>query len=210
MKRIVDVSHWEISCNYSLLKTYAEGIIAKASQGTFKDISFDGFITGAVQAEFPHGSYHYYDNYYPPKKQAEYYVKTIENRIGVLNTWLDLEDGRMGDYGTWDDWYQFLDRFQTLLPNVKIGIYTRASYFDAKVPASKREYFGQFPLWVAHYGVAVPTLPKAWDNWKIWQFTDHAEAIGFGSKEVDLNYYKDEKRTMTAIIGGAKAEYEEQ
>lgn len=42
------------------------------------------------------------------------------------------------------------------------------------------------PLWIAHYGVASPTIPAPWTSWTFWQYTDKGSCPGV-SVAVDLN-----------------------
>ena len=66
-----------------------------------------------------------------------------------------------------------------------------------------------YPLWVAQYpGVMFnwtrPSLPNAWDNWTIWQFS--ADKNGRGSEfgveagSVDLNYYQGSYENLLAWL----------
>jgi lysozyme len=52
------------------------------------------------------------------------------------------------------------------------------------VGAALREY----PLWVAHYGVAEPNLPAGWPEWAFWQHTDEGRVAGIDAN-VDLNWF---------------------
>jgi lysozyme len=49
--------------------------------------------------------------------------------------------------------------------------------------------FGDYPLWVAEYGVNSPTVPKGWDNWIIWQHGQSGSVAGVEGS-VDLNVFK--------------------
>jgi GH25 family lysozyme M1 (1,4-beta-N-acetylmuramidase) len=167
----------------------AEGVILRAGQGSWQDKKFDLFRADAEKV-IPFGSYWYYDNYNSPEKQAELYASILGNNAGVMGAWLDLEDQRVGPYGTWEHWYRFIARFQSL-QSVTLGIYTRASYINGKIPDSKLAYFGKFPLWIAHYGTMKPDIPKGWTTYLFHQYTDSGDgtAYGVGSKEIDLNRF---------------------
>ena len=48
--------------------------------------------------------------------------------------------------------------------------------------------FGGYPLWVAEYGVAEPTLPSGWTFWDFWQHSENGQVPGIQG-DVDLNVF---------------------
>lgn len=42
------------------------------------------------------------------------------------------------------------------------------------------------PLWIAHFDVPTPTIPKPWSHYTVWQFTSHGSTAGVQGN-VDLN-----------------------
>jgi lysozyme len=47
--------------------------------------------------------------------------------------------------------------------------------------------FGAYPLWVAHYGVADPSIPAGWERWTFWQHSDAGRVAGIGG--MDVNWF---------------------
>lgn len=97
----------------------------------------------------------------------------------------------------------------------KVGIYTRAEYFNSRAPA--QHVFREYPLWIAHYKTNAPTLPRGWSDWVLWQFTAEGDGVahGVGSKEIDCNYYKGEvvgnsptRPQLVASFDGVEVVYE--
>jgi hypothetical protein len=57
-------------------------------------------------------------------------------------------------------------------------IYTGSYFWEGNVGDTS---FGSYPIWIAAYGPACPSLPKGWSNWLMWQYSD-----GGGSLDHDV------------------------
>lgn len=57
--------------------------------------------------------------------------------------------------------------------------------YPAFLPDWGRE-LARYPLWIAHYGAASPTVPAPWKGWKVWQHSSTARVPGV-SGNVDHN-----------------------
>lgn len=223
MKSINDISFWQDTCDFSIMRTQSAGVILRAGQGFWEDKRFQEFRVGSESAGFPFGNYFYFDNDVEPKRQAEKWSQIIGYNHGVLGCWLDLEDAGSGKFGTYKAWWDCVAYFKQFQPSAVLGIYTRASYFDSpKYQVPINHAFRNLPLWIAHYRAVKPTLPKGWDDWLIWQWTDQGDGVahGVGSKEIDTNWYKGElgnpptapsvKPTLDADFGGVRARYNQE
>ncbi len=49
-------------------------------------------------------------------------------------------------------------------------------------------HFADYPLWVANYGAACPTMPSGWTEWKFWQDSDRGSVPGVNGN-VDTNLF---------------------
>ncbi|NOH04340.1 MAG: SH3 domain-containing protein [Chloroflexi bacterium] len=188
---INDISHHQETCDFKKLKTMSYGVILKAGQGSKVDEKFKEFRDDAIQEEVIFGTYWFYDESYKPKDQARLWVETIEDDPGVLGAWLDLERWEPGPYNTWEHWKECMEEFEALLPNVKLGVYTRRNYFNDKV-GNNFAYFATHPLWVAFYSTdPQPPLPTGWNEWTIWQYskTGDGKAHGVKSEAIDMDLY---------------------
>ena len=65
-------------------------------------------------------------------------------------------------------------------------IYTSASQWQRLVGAGHDDLFRLCPLWVAHYDVQTPTLPRVWTAYWLWQYTNSGSVDGIAGP-VDLN-----------------------
>jgi GH25 family lysozyme M1 (1,4-beta-N-acetylmuramidase) len=63
-------------------------------------------------------------------------------------------------------------------------IYTTTSWWDSCTGDSTA--FKADPLWIASYGVSVPSIPSAWSNLTLWQYSGGGTVAGIGGA-VDLD-----------------------
>ncbi len=213
MKLVNDISFWQSKADFEVMRRKSHGVILRAGQGFWHDTKFTEFRAGAKAAGLPFGNYWYYDNRYEPKRQAEKWASVIGTDLGELGCWIDLEDSNAGAYGTYKHWYDFDAYFRQIVPNAKVGIYTRAEYFNSRAPL--QHVFRDYPLWIAQYKTNKPTLPKGWGDWLMWQFSAEGDgyAHGVGSREIDMNYYKGElgdftRNQIVATFGNQNVLYE--
>ena len=91
--------------------------------------------------------------------------------------------------------YVFIDELQQLsgLPNHKIFVYTNYYYFMEARQNAKRDWFAQFPLWIASYTNDYKTvrIPPIWEKCQIWQYGTPVEGYeaGVHSREIDGNWF---------------------
>jgi len=75
--------------------------------------------------------------------------------------------------------------------NISVIIYSYKSFIDTNTSSS----FNTNPLWIAAYinnpEKSLPSIPKGWNEWKIWQFTSIGKIDGYNG-EIDLNIMKKE------------------
>jgi GH25 family lysozyme M1 (1,4-beta-N-acetylmuramidase) len=65
-------------------------------------------------------------------------------------------------------------------------IYTGAWFWNEKIIPSPE--WGQYDLWVAHYGATAPKMPIGWTDWKFWQYSDRGSVPGVRG-HCDLNWF---------------------
>lgn len=61
-------------------------------------------------------------------------------------------------------------------------------YFVLGLPLSAS--LGSRPLWIAHYDVRQPLVPKPWDDWTIWQHDGTNGLRAPGGLDLDFNVYR--------------------
>jgi GH25 family lysozyme M1 (1,4-beta-N-acetylmuramidase) len=213
---LFDVSHWQGKIDFNKMKSYgASAVIMKASQGNWED---DRFAENwkASKGVLPRASYHYYDNRYPPKEQAHAWFEAIQHDLEGM-CWLDLEDSQTGLYAGWRAWYDFIAELLAIYPGARIGIYSNFYYIVERLSyatTSQRNYFGQFPLWLASYQIdpfkpryASILIPQPWLEYLILQSGTPAIGLDAGveSKEIDYNQFNGDPIKFLKFFGAAPA-----
>src|SRR3990172_8340514 len=180
------------------MRRAAEFVIVRAGQNLWPDPDFKYNWREAKQAGLRRGCYWFYDSRANPKRQAELWYQLLEGDLGELPLFADFEEAFKGPYSGWSKWYDFLEGLKQLVGEKEIAIYTSYYYWrdhapNAATQAKSLEYFRQYPLWVAHYRVDRPLIPKPWgvNDWLFWQFTEGGPGSLYGveSNGVDLNYF---------------------
>jgi len=193
--KLPDVSFWQDDpttpepISFQKMAGITRGVIIRAGQGSYQDRVFQTSWKNARSAGLVRGSYWFYDSRVNPKRQAEKYVEILSQDPGEMEMWCDYEDRYGGPYGGWRNWFDFMERIKTLMPEKKLGVYT--GYYYWQEFAAGVNYFSQYPLWIAWYNPTPPLVPPTWQDWTFWQFTDNGDGTLFGveSLNIDLNYF---------------------
>ncbi|REE68671.1 lysozyme [Paenibacillus taihuensis] len=184
--KVIDVSHHQGVIDWA--KVRADGVLGvfiKASEGTsFVDDRFTANVSGAVAAGIKVGFYHYtHPESNSAKAEAAHFASVISGVKSDFPHVLDVE----GDAGQvpvdrltqWCvDWLHEVER----LTKHSTMLYTGA-YFARD---NLTQPLGQWPLWIAHYGATEPLHNDTWDEWAVFQYSDHAKVDGIGG-DVDMN-----------------------
>jgi GH25 family lysozyme M1 (1,4-beta-N-acetylmuramidase) len=215
---LFDVSTWQdapttpVHIDFQKMRDYgAAAVIIRAGQGNWVDPDFPISWQNA-KGILPRASYWYYDNRYPPQEQARKYWQIIKYDLEGM-CWLDLEDRQAGLYAGWRNWYDFCEELKALYPAVRIGIYTGFYYFWDYVTFAtlqQREYFRQYPLWLAWYGkdpfepnYNTILTPLPWLEYDILQTGTPAigHDAGVESVEIDLDYFNGDAAKFERFFG---------
>ncbi len=196
--------------NFAKMRQAAEFVIIRAGQNLWPDPDFKYNWTEAKKANLPRGSYWFYDSRADPKRQAELWIETLDGDLGELPLFADFEEAYNGPYKGWRRWYDFLERLKELVNDNEVAIYTAFYYWRDNAPSATTdpqnlEYFHQYPLWIANYGVTTPSIPKPWgaNEWLFWQFTEVGDGKLYGveSKGIDLNYFNGDVEALRDRFG---------
>jgi GH25 family lysozyme M1 (1,4-beta-N-acetylmuramidase) len=224
-----DISTWQdsptIPGNVDFQKMKAGGasfVIVKAGQGNWADPDFATSWKNA-KGVLPRASYFYFDNRYPPDTQARKYFDIIRQDLEGM-CWLDLEDRNTGVYAGFRNWYDFLEELKRVYPGVRAGIYTNFFYwveYMTYATRAERDYFLQYPLWLASYPVdpfnppySTMMVPLPWLECLILQTGTPAIGLDAGveSKEIDFNQFNGDANKFSKyfkVIDGASVPEEE-
>jgi uncharacterized protein YgiM (DUF1202 family)/GH25 family lysozyme M1 (1,4-beta-N-acetylmuramidase) len=196
--------------DFAKMKESADFVIIRAGQNLWPDRDFTRNWAEAKAAGLPRGTYWFYDSRADPKRQAELWVESMGGDLGELPLFADFEETYGGTYQGWRKWYDFLERLKELVGQKEIAIYTAFYYWRDNAPSATTdpqslEYFHQYPLWIANYGVSEPTIPKPWgaNEWLFWQFTETGDGDLYGveSNGIDLDYFNGDAEAFRQRFG---------
>jgi GH25 family lysozyme M1 (1,4-beta-N-acetylmuramidase) len=71
-------------------------------------------------------------------------------------------------------------------------IYSYGSFLESNLGAG----FGAYPLWIAAYGPACPSVPTGWSHWLFWQYSD-------GGGHLDHDVFAGSAADLAALAGAA-------
>lgn len=184
--------------DFAKMRAISNFVILRAGQNLWVDSRFKTYWSDSKKVDLPRGSYWFYDSRADPKKQAELWVQTLGSDLGELPLFADFEERYGGAFKGWQNWYVFLERLKTLVVGKEICIYTAPSYWRENAPnataqKANLEYFHKYPLWIAHYRVEKPLIPKPWgeNEWLFWQYTEKGDGKLYGveSLQIDLSHF---------------------
>jgi lysozyme len=191
----IDVSNNQGRIDWQRVKTDGIGFaLIKATEGVgFVDPDLSANAAGAKSVGIPYGFYHFAR----PDTQSG---STLESAIGDAQAEADallaVAFPKSGDL------LPVLDLERAGLPPARLLAWTRAwlERVTERIGVKPILYtfpgfwpklgqpseFGGYPLWIAHWGVSEPQLPKGWKRHTIWQYTNEGHVDGIGGR-VDLN-----------------------
>jgi len=213
----IDVSHWQGQINWkSVAQAGKRFAIMKATESTnFVDDTFEPNWKGAKDNGILRGAYHFFRPRVDARKQAEFFLETVEFSEGDLPPSLDLEDsGNMNA--------------ASIIPRVKIWmdtvreatgvdpiLYSGVSFLNTFLTVSlgnPPQWAQKHTLWIANYlspEARQPNLPSGWKKWDIWQHSASGRVNGINGN-VDLDWFNGPMSELLKLAGkSADTETEE-
>lgn len=188
MKPIVDISYWQQGIDYDKFAASISGAILRGAYGVWKDTWFETHYSELSKRGVPIGSYHYVIGNYSGKQQAQIFYDIVKDKELKLGLWNDVEDRRDGTALSSSVVIDYHTNIESLYGK-KVGIYTGV-YCWYEIMLDKSKLFGDRDLWIAHYGVIEPSLPRSggWTKWLLWQYTSSGRFDGYYGN-VDSNNF---------------------
>lgn len=186
----IDVSSHNDEIDWEAIQNSVKGVYIRATMGAGGVDT--QLIQNAQSVTIPHGFYHLFRGEYSGIAQAEHFLKTIAPYRYQLPLAIDVEEIEPPHPLTP---VQMAERIYDLCLKlefaigVKSVIYTRASFWNSYVASQHDDYFSRCRWWVAHYGVEVPTLPRACPTQWLHQYSSQGQINGIIGR-VDLNHVK--------------------
>lgn len=205
---LLDISFYQRVANFLVMKENGvKGVIIRAGQNLWVDTCARTFMRDATAANMPFGSYFLFDSRVSPEEQAKTWKEALIGFTPKLWCWADYEENYGGQYGGWNNFYNFLEKCKIEMPGIRLGVYTGYFYWLEHSPTNSASlnYFLQYPLWEAWYSSnpAYVRVPQPWTNLLIWQRTDKGDGTkyGVGSLNVDMNRFNGTLSEFYAYFG---------
>jgi len=196
----IDVSAYQGNIDWKLVASHqVQFAFIKATEGvTLRDPRFQRNWHNAHEAGIVRGAYHYFQPNYSSAKQANLFARTVPLLPGDLPPVLDVEAPEFHDVALMRrnvaTWLRLMERHYGVRPI----LYSNYSFYQRHLAG----HFDKYPLWLAHYEVASPRLPK--EKWIIWQHSDESYVPGIRGT-VDFNVFQGNFQNLLSLRIPAKA-----
>lgn len=195
----IDVSRWQRRIDWDRVAEGGHQFAAiRATIGNYyTDPRFYVNWDGAKEAGLFVSAYHVVAPERPADSQMDRFFEVLDGRQSDMPLVLDVELSR--DVSS-EDITQCVASCTEMVEDEtarKPMIYTARWFWDRHV--EERPEWGDYDLWVAHYGVQEPTLPRGWKTWRLWQYSDHGQVTGIGAA-TDLNRFNGDEDGLLAYV----------
>lgn len=186
----IDVSHYQGVIDWEGVRAAGKRFAyCKASEGaTLADPSFERNMAGARAADLRAGAYHFLAAGSSGEAQARHFLQASKPCWSDLPPMLDVEIAGKAESPSalWARVRAWCALVWAAPGARQPIIYTMPSLARAYHAAQVAPELAAHPLWVAHWGVSAPLVPKPWQDWLIWQKTNKGRVAGIRGT-VDLN-----------------------
>lgn len=195
-----DLSHYQGNVNWNTLKAKGvQFVMIKATDGLSRvDPMFHENWVNAHKYGMLRGAYHFFRSNSDPYGQVNLFLKTVEDQLGEkpdLPHALDFEvitpgmDKNMQiDYAL--QWLVVTQKMSGIWPLLYTGKYFMEHLNDPP-------QFANFRLWLAEYTDGDVHLPKQWDKYTLWQYSDRGD-INMDTDRFD-GTYEELKALITTV-----------
>jgi lysozyme len=160
------------------------------------DRNFDQNIREARRRRIPVGAYHWLHPRLHVGQQADLFINTVKNFIGLLPPVVCLETHRANMNEMEKNVLTFLDYIEKAL-SIKPIIYTSDSYWKTYLPKAK--WGCNYLLWFDKPGSLWPAQLWPWAGWSFWQYSYQAKLPGI-SNTLGLNYFNGSKSELMQLV----------
>lgn len=206
-----DCSHWSGPVNMQTAKANgASFVFIKMKDGTVSTKWFPENYAAAKGLLY-RGPYVWL---YPSDKvsvtlQAQAWWNGIKDNLSELPLVIDFEWTYWGGSPanpSINDLTAAVQIFNQLSGNRKPIVYTAPGYIMETGPIPSSLVSQTAGLWVAHYGVITPTIPKNYTSWLFHQSTDQLDGTVVGydpaySTAADLDYFNGTAEELAILVG---------
>ncbi len=181
----IDVSHYQGTVSWpEVAQAGMQFAFAKATEGlTWTDPQFGVNWPAMKAAGVLRGAYHFFEPGDDAAAQAEFFLQTVQLAAGDLPPALDVETPASSCVALWDGVEAWLEAVAAAI-GAQPFLYVDPSFATQnQIPAGLAAY----PLWIADYDAAQPTMPPGWNSWLIWQKSQSGIVSGVtGAVDLDV------------------------
>jgi len=197
----IDVSRWQGEINWEMVAAagYRFAVIRATIGNYYTDYQFYVNWDQAREAGLLVSAYHVVAPERPADSQMERFFDALGGRSSDLPLVLDVELSREISPEDITACIQACAESVEEEDGRKPIIYTARWFWDRNVVDGPN--WADYDLWVANYGVDTPSLPGNWDDWTLWQYSDHGEVPGIQAA-TDLNWFNGSYDELLDYVDG--------
>ncbi len=190
----IDVSSWQGQIDWARARAAgAEAAYIRCGYGVAEDRRFRENWAAAKAVGIRRGAYLYYHQAVAAGEQLLNLLRVVNTDWGDLPPAVDVEqEGPVWTPRQNKDLQWVLWALERCCGRVPL-IYTRASYWDTQLNVAEgmpdNSWASHYGLWVTHWNVAAPRLPRDWSSYAVWQYSADGNGAGsaYGAQSVDLD-----------------------
>lgn len=199
----IDVSNWTGVVDWDAAKAAGVAFVfIKFMDGLVRARLAKEHYKGAKDAGILVGAYHWLRAEIDVGRQAREYVAMLRDFPCDIRPAVDFEWAVAGFQNpTAQNLWGFSDVFLREF-GFQPMIYTAPGYWAQYGNSAAR--WSEHPLWIAHYRVREPVVPRPWKRWDFWQFSESGDGKRYGAqgeKGIDLNYWRGSMAELLEFCG---------
>jgi lysozyme len=186
-----DVSSYQGVIDWSALSKDKDFVIIRATDGAhFVDKHFATNWPAAKANNIPRGAYHFFRPTQDINEQIQNFVSAVgsldQDDLGVVldleapENWATIEQSQR--VGLALQWCDGVEKALGVTP----VIYLSPNFVAQVLGTNYAQALKKYPLWIANYNVAQPTIPSPWTTYVFWQYSDTGRVAGI-TGDVDLD-----------------------
>lgn len=178
LNAVIDISHHNGVSSFTKVRAAGIfGIIHKATQGAvYVDPTFAPHTKKALAAGLKVGAYHF-GTAGDAIAQADRLIAVAGSSALLV---LDFEGNPQGQDMTLTEAEDFVHHVKQVTgryPGLYSGHTLKEALANGGITRADQTELSNCWLWIAQYATA-PLIPKVWDKWTLWQYTDGAAGSG--------------------------------
>lgn len=185
----IDVSRWQGAIDWGPIAAagYRFAVIRASCGNYYTDPRFYENWRGATDNGLLVSAYHVVKPKQTADSQMDRLLTVLQDRQSDLPLVLDVELTDDQDANTITRVVKECADEIEQRDGRKPIIYTGSWFWNPNIHHTLAWH--EYDLWIAHYGVSTPTLPRDWTTWKFWQYSESGQVSGVSSHNTDLNWF---------------------